>query len=60
MGFVNDKLVLRWYRSGTQLFGVYQILLDAHEFEINWKRANLDETIKFFASQGIARIIKDS
>jgi len=59
MGFVHDKLVLRWYRSGTQLFGVYQIPIDAHVFQINWQRASLDETINFFTSQGIARINKE-
>lgn len=60
MGFVNDKLVLRWYRSGTQLFGVYQIPFDAHVFHINWTRAGLEETINFFTNQGIAEITKES
>lgn len=60
MGFMNDELVLRWYRSGTQLFGVYRIPLDAHEFQINWTRASLEDTINFFISQGIAQINKES
>ena len=60
MGFIDSKLVLRWYRSGTQLFGVYEIPQDAHEFQIDWKRVSLDETIAFFTRQGIARINKDS
>ncbi len=60
MGFVNDRLVFRWYRSGTQLFGVYQIPLDTHSFHIDWKRANLDDMITFFMHQGVMRIEKDS
>ncbi len=53
----NGRLVLRWYpRSGTQLFGVYQIPMDAHTFHIDWKRVSLDETIAFFIRQGVMRI----
>lgn len=59
MGYVGDNLVLRWYRSGTQLFGVYQIPQDAHEFHIDWVRADLDQTLDFFSRQGIARMDKD-
>lgn len=57
MGFVDGTLVLRWYRSGTQLFGVYRIPADAHRFEITWRRAGLDETLAFFEQYGSARDI---
>ena len=60
IGFVDDRLVLRWYRSGTQLFGVYRIPLDAHSFQIDWTRANLDDLITFFTDQGVMRIAEDS
>lgn len=54
MGFVADDLVFRWYRSGTQLFGVYRIPNAAYEFKISGHRADLDATLAFFASQGVA------
>jgi hypothetical protein len=60
MGSVGGSLVLRWYRSGTQLFGVYAIPEDAHKFEIDWRRAGLDETIEFFTRHRIAKAVKDS
>jgi len=56
MGRVEGKLVYRWYRSGTQLFAVYPIPTDAHEFEISWRRADLDATLAYFASQGLTEI----
>ena len=55
MGYVGDSLVLRWYRSGTQLFGVYRIPAEPHHFHIDWRRAGLEETIEFFTRAGIAR-----
>lgn len=48
LGFLDGKLVLRWYRSGTQLFGVYSIPSGAHAFRLNWQRADLDATLAFF------------
>lgn len=48
MGRVGERLILRWYRSGTQLFGVYQIPEDSHQFQIKAGRADLAETIRFF------------
>lgn len=54
LGTVNGQLVLRWYRSGTQLFGVYRIPVDHHSFRIDWRRAGLEETIDFFLRAGIA------
>ena len=48
MGYVAGDLVLRWYRSGTQLFGVYRIPEGAQQFHIAWTRADLDETLAFF------------
>jgi len=48
LAFAEGRLVFRWYRSGTQLFGVYAIPADAAEFEIDWHRADLDETVEFF------------
>ncbi len=55
MGYVGETLVLRWYRSGTQLFGVYRIPAEPHSFVIDCRRASLDETIDFFLTTGIAR-----
>ena len=60
MGFENDRLIFRWYRSGTQLFGIYQIPLEAHIFHLDWTRANVDATIAFFIAQGVMRIEEDS
>ena len=51
MGYVEGSLVLRWYRSGAQLFGEYEIPSEAHEFEIGGSRADLDATIEFFRVQ---------
>lgn len=59
-GFADGRLVLMWYRSGAQLFCVYQIPMDAHSFQINWTRANLDDTVAYFTNQGIMRINEDS
>ena len=56
MGYVTGTLVLRWYRSGTQLFGVYAIPEGAHEFTIEPRRASLEKTLAFFESQGIAPV----
>lgn len=50
VGFVNGHLTFRWYRSGTQLFGVYGVPNDAHRFMINVQRADLETAIKFFSS----------
>lgn len=60
MGYADGSLVLRWYRSGTQLFGVYRIPRDPHSFAVDWRRAGLDETIQFFLNAGIARATKSS
>lgn len=60
MGYVGQTLVFRWYRSGTQLFGVYRIPSKAHRFQINWRRADLDETIAFFTRSGIVRVDPES
>ena len=48
LGFRDGKLVLRWYRSGTQLFGVYSIPGDANTFRLDWQRVDLDATLAFF------------
>lgn len=55
IGSVAGSKVLRWYRSGTQLFGIHSVPKDAHSFEIVARRADLDETVEFFSQQGIAR-----
>lgn len=52
-GFVDGRLVLRWYRSGTQLFGVYSVPEDAHRFHVDCDRADLDATIDFFTRAGL-------
>jgi hypothetical protein len=56
MGYAGDQLVLRWYRSGTQLFGVYRVPADAHDFALHVRRADLDATLAFFDDQGIVDI----
>ena len=50
MGFVGEHLTFRWYRSGTQLFGVYSVPAEAHRFVIDVQRADLEAAIKFFSS----------
>lgn len=50
MGFVDERLTFRWYRSGTQLFGVYHVPIDAHQFVINVQRASLEQAMQFFSS----------
>ena len=50
MGFVNGTLTFRWYRSGTQLFGVYRVPEDAHHFQIDVTRASLEDAVRFFSS----------
>ncbi len=55
IGYVAEDLVLRWYRSGTQLFGVYRIPEGAQQFHIAWTRADLDETLAFFNHYTAAR-----
>lgn len=58
MGYAHGTLVLRWYRSGTQLFGVYLISPTVQPFHIDWRRADLEETIAFFTREGITRIVE--
>lgn len=60
MGYAEDRLAFRWYRSGTQLFGVYTIPDHAHRFRLEWRRAGLDETMAFLANQGVVRLAVDS
>jgi hypothetical protein len=56
IGEVSGNRVLRWYRSGTQLFGIYRIPSDAYPFRIDWRKASLDKTIAFFTAEGIVQI----
>lgn len=58
IGYYNNSPVLSWYRSGTQTFGIYQIPPDAHNFSIDWKRADLDTTINFFEQMGLVQVRK--
>jgi len=55
MGYVGASLVLRWYVSGTQLFSVYSVPVAAQAFNIEWQRANLDQTVAFFETLGAVR-----
>lgn len=59
MGYAGDQLIFRWYRSGTQLFGVYPIPPDAHRFAIEWHRADLKQTVDYFQSLGVLRLKVD-
>ena len=56
MGHLNGELILRWYRSGTQLFGVYHTPAKHSAFHIDWERAGLDEAIELFARAGKMRV----
>lgn len=60
VGCDGDRTVYRWYRSGTQLFGAYQIPEQSHQFRIDWKRVDLDATIAYFEQAGIAHLDKEA
>jgi len=58
LGYKGDKLIYRWYRSGTQLFGVYPVPRDAVHFDLDWTRADLDEVIAYFLSKGLTKVVR--
>ena len=51
IGTCNDKLVYRWYRSGTQLFGCYTVPNDAHIFDIRWQKLSIDDILEIISSK---------
>jgi hypothetical protein len=56
VGRLGSKIVLRWYRSGTQLFGVYTIPDDAHVFHIDCERASMTDTLEFLEERGLTHV----
>lgn len=53
IGRVNGSAVLRWYRSGTQLFGVYYVPEDVCRVSIPNRRATLTQILNYLGELGI-------
>jgi hypothetical protein len=45
-GWKYEKIHLKWYPSGTQLFQVFQMPDNAYYFEIEWQRASLSSFVE--------------
>jgi hypothetical protein len=45
-GLKDDRVHLKWYPSGTQLFQVFQMPENAYYFEIEWQRATLSNFVE--------------
>lgn len=53
LGKVNGNSVLRWYRSGTQLFGVYYVPEDVCRVSIPSRRVTLTQMLDYMGELGI-------
>ena len=53
IGRVNGRSALRWYRSGTQLFGVYYVPEDVCRVSIPNRRVTLNQMLSYLAELGI-------
>lgn len=50
MGYHEDKLVYRWYRSGTQLFGVYDVPIDIQSFSLDVRDISFESLVGIFTT----------